>query len=443
MRSFLPLLLLLPVLAGSLFVSFGTDWAPADAWVVREDNQDSAGARRAAGDAQAQASLLASGAKQLKEGTAALQEGAQPLGQGVQELAQGSAQLADGLVELQAGTGRLGEGATRVADGVGQAVDQIIGVNAVRGQIIEAIDSTLGDLRGKQSPEANQLRGRLQELKAQAETFELDQQLAGQLVELKNGSRDIANQLHVPGYAYHDGIYQATKGAQELRAGLQELEAGVAEAQKGVAELDGGAGRISQMAQDNSRNVGNIQRVLPTAAPGEPVFDPAVTVLLSGLLLLGGAVLARLGRWTGLAGVIGLGAAGAGVGYLLTDIINPLSVAACVAGAGAGWAAVRVLAAGWGRKAAVISSGVLGVAQTGLSAWLWSEAAAGEVVHRAVMAVANLFPMNWTVSAITTSGNGGHAPLIWVSLGVLAAILLAGLCAPAAREKQPSLAIEP
>ena len=74
------------------------------------------------------------------------EQGADELGGGVDKLATGSQELVAGLNQLQSGTNTLGGGATELANGVGGAVDQVVGLGAVQGQILQAIDGTMRDL---------------------------------------------------------------------------------------------------------------------------------------------------------------------------------------------------------------------------------------------------------------------------------------------------------
>ncbi|WIM73179.1 hypothetical protein QP028_06180 [Corynebacterium suedekumii] len=208
------------------------------------------------------------------------------------------------MVELQAGVGQLGTGATEVADGVGTAVDQVVGLGALQGQLLGMIDDTVAGLEGATDPDLVDARTRLQDLRGQVEMAQLDGDLANQLTALKDGSREVANQLAVPGYAFHDGIYSATKGAQDLSHGLTEAQGGVDEAVAGVEELDAGVQRIDQMATQTQDRIGAIQRALPVvqaAGTGEgvaaaaaseetiPTLAPMYAMLIAALVMLGGA----------------------------------------------------------------------------------------------------------------------------------------------------------
>ncbi|WP_075732473.1 hypothetical protein [Corynebacterium phocae] len=209
--------------------------------------------RRAAGEAQAQAGFLVSGTELLKDGTEKLSKGAPELAEGTRRASEGAQKLREGMIQLQAGTGQLGDGATQLADGVGTAVDNVVGINVVRGQLLTSIDSTLADLKDNNSAEAKDIRRTLGSLRNQVENFELDTALTDKLTKLKEGSRELANQLDVSGYAYHDGVYEATEGSKQLAAGLAELNAGVEEALAGAKELNDGAKKVDTLANNTKK----------------------------------------------------------------------------------------------------------------------------------------------------------------------------------------------
>ena len=441
----LSLLLVLPLAVGAGLQAFFGWRADAPA-AAPQSAPGTAEAARAASEARAQAEFLETGTGQLKDGTGELVEGAKPLGEGVDSAKKGADDLAAGLTQLQSGTGQLGDGATRIADGVGTAVDNIVGVNAVRGQIIAAIDSTLADLKGNDSADARAIKGQLTDLKAQAQNFELDANLAAQLTELKKGSRDLANQLAVSGYDYHDGVYTATQGAQDLAAGLGELQKGTDKALSGVDELDSGAQRLQTMAEQNSTKIDAVRKAMPApAAQSAPAvaLDPLLAVLLSALTLLGGAgvgvywaAAARAGArvWhVLLLGTLGLTiAAAAGLALCALPALDGASLAAAAPAVGlaagvfalatlAGAVATRLLIAATGIGWGLTLAGVGGLAQLLLTGWIWKAGITG-----AALVVANLFPLAWATSGVVVAVNGGDAALQWIAVGVLAVIVCCG-----------------
>lgn len=439
----LSLLVIVPLLIGAGLMA-ATGWQPAEAWTKEEvAGAPSAGespeaaladARSKASVAQANSSLLDTGSQQLADGTEQLRGGAEELGGGIDELSAGSQQLVDGLTQLQAGTGQLGSGANELADNVGGAVDQVLGLGAVQGQILEAIDGTLQDLHGVATPEAKEIRDQLRGLRGQVETFDINESLGGDLNRLKDGSRELANQLSVPGYAYHDGIYQAVEGAKQLNAGIGELDGGVGEALDGVGQLDDGAQRINDMASTNQENILDILRVLPVAQEdAEPVraLSP-ITGLLIGLLTIAGGVALGVVRkrwWLVLLGTIL--AAGVGVGLLALFATGWTWEAT-------GWAAgvltLGVLATAMLTRAALALCGpkwgavvitVANLIQLAVVGWVWKAATTTGIASFWQIA-ASVLPLHWMTTGVTVAGNDGAGGMLWASLGVLGAVAVLG-----------------
>lgn len=439
----LSLLVIVPLLIGAGLMA-ATGWQPAEAWTKEEvAGAPSAGespeaaladARSKASVAQANSSLLDTGSQQLADGTEQLRGGAEELGGGIDELSAGSQQLVDGLTQLQAGTGQLGSGANELADNVGGAVDQVLGLGAVQGQILEAIDGTLQDLHGVATPEAKEIRDQLRGLRGQVETFDINESLGGDLNRLKDGSRELANQLSVPGYAYHDGIYQAVEGAKQLNAGIGELDGGVGEALDGVGQLDDGAQRINDMASTNQENILDILRVLPVAQEdAEPVraLSP-ITGLLIGLLTIAGGVALGVVRkrwWLVLLGTIL--AAGVGVGLLALFATGWTWEAT---GWAAGVLALGVLATAMLTRAALALCGpkcgavvitVANLIQLAVVGWVWKAATTTGIASFWQIA-ASVLPLHWMTTGVTVAGNDGAGGMLWASLGVLGAVAVLG-----------------
>ena len=450
-RVLLILLLALPLITGAAVAGLA-QWEPAHTWssaaqpfgAPRENSAspEVKEAAEAASRAQAQASMLKSGTTQLEDGTGELNKGADELGGGVDKLATGSQELVAGLNQLQSGTNTLGGGATELANGVGGAVDQVVGLGAVQGQILQAIDGTMRDLEGNKSKEAKEIRSQLGDLRAQVNNFRLDNSVTDQLKKLKDGSRDLSNQLAVNGYAYHDGVNQAVSGAQELNEGIAELNKRVGEAQEGVDKLDDGAGRLSAMAAQNQTNVGEIQRALPpahTATDGPThLLSPIVAMLVSALVLLAGAAAGvawqvGLRPWlTVLGGTLAAVAIGEILLFVLATGFTPVAAvwagAALLLGALSMAAITRALLGLCGITAGSILAVLFVIGQTALVGWLWKSAAIAGV-SKVWQVVSNLLPLNWTTAAVTTAGNEGEPAILWTGVAVLLAITLIGLSA--------------
>ncbi len=458
---------------------------PASTWVPRGAENASGApavysgadnlvdARRAAGDASAQAGFLTQGTSKLKDGTEELRDGSTELADGISAAKDGADELSQGMIEIQAGTGQLADGATRLADNVGGAVDQVVGFDAIRGQVLAAIDDTLEGTRDSNDPDVKELRRQLEDLRTQVDTAELPEDWTNQLTELKDGSRELANQLSTPGYAYHDGIYDATNGASDLAEGLGEMDDRVGEAKDGVNKLADGAAKVDDMATNTKDRIGDIQRALPAAAPvagaagsgaaggaggagadGESSISsslpPLAAMLVSALAVLGGlaAALAAYGvrrsRWT----VLGLGTLlAAGAGTILVTILGtgltPLAIAltglalalGTLASAGVTW----ILRDAFGELGGTATAGILALAQTGVVGWVWSRAATGDV-DGIVRALSSAMPMHWSTSAISAAGNNGSATAMWTGIGLSALLAVLGIVAM--RASRPAAAAD-
>lgn len=420
-------------------------------------------ARRATGDAAAEAGFLTQGTKQLKEGTDQLKDGSGELAEAVRSASDGADQLSKGMVEIQAGTGQLADGATRVADSVGGAVDQVVGFEAVRGQILGAIDDTIKATANNRDPQVVDLRKQLKDLRGQVETAELPEDMNTQLTELRDGSRELANQLSTPGYAYHDGIYSATNGASELSKGLSEMNGKVKEATDGVNQLADGGKKVDEMANTNKDNIGAIQRALPAPVPvagasgtttgtaagadGQAAPAPAsalaplAAMLVSALAILGGVVTALAAyagsraraRWL----ILGLGTAfSAAAGLILVAILGTnLSasdlaitglalVLGTLASAGLTW----IFRSAFGTIGGGAVAGIFALLQMGVVGWVWSSAATGEV-SLLWRAASQALPMHWSTAAISAAGNGGSTTAMWTGIGLSALLAVLGLVA--------------
>lgn len=437
---------------------------PAATWVQRDAENTSGApavysgadnlgdARRAAADASAQAGFLTQGTAKLKEGTEQLRDGSGELTDGISAAKAGADQLSQGMVELQAGTGQLADGATRLADNVGGAVDQVIGFDVVRGQVLAAIDDTLNSTRDSNDPQVKELRGQLEGLRSQVDTAELPADWTAQLTELKDGSRELANQLATPGFAYHDGVYTATNGAAELAQGLGEMNGRVGEAQDGINQLVDGAAKVDEMSTTTKERINGVQRALPAAAPvagaagadgasassaPKSSLPPLAAMLVSALAVLGGvaAALAAYGavrsRWT----IIGLGTLlAAGAGTILVTLLGTGLTPAAIGITGLALALGTLASAGitwilrdvFGEFGGTAAAGIFALLQTGLVGWVWSRAATGDV-DSVVRAVSSAMPMHWSTSAVSAAGNNGSIAALWTGIGLSALLALIGL----------------
>ncbi|GAB3077687.1 hypothetical protein [Corynebacterium aquatimens] len=404
--------------------------------------------RRAAGDAAAQASFLTQGTAKLKEGTSQFDEGSGQLTEGLSAADAGSTELANGLQELQSGTGELGRGATRIADAIGEVTGQMTAFEAVRGQIIANIDITLEGLKDRNEPEVVAIRDQLKDLRKQAETAELPQEMSGQINELRDGSRELANQLSTPGYSYYDGVQAAVSGSQELSDGLTELSDGTTGAVEGIEQLIDGADQIDRMAVNTADRLSAIQRAIPAPTPvtnteaqdenaPRSALAPLAAMLISAMAVLGGVALAIAAsavyrsRWS----ILGIGTAFITVTGLVLIMILGVSLPAAavaisafalalatLASAGLSWLFLRVA----GPKVGTGIAAAFALLQIGVVGWTWSTAASGEVTQLWRMASAAL-PMHWPTVAMSAAGNGGSLTSMWIGIVLSAALAALGL----------------
>ena len=431
----------LPMNPADTWANAGRDAEVSGAPQVGPDNLGDA--RRAAGEAGQQAKVLKEGAGQLAAGIGEAQGQTQQLIDALAAAQSGSQQLADGMVQLQAGTGQLGAGATQLADSIGEIVGQVSGFEAVRGQVVGAIDRSLEELKDAKDPEAVKARESLKDLRAQAETAQLPPDVVAKMNQLRDGSRDLANQLAVPGYGYHDGIYTATNGSAELAAGLRELQTQTGQATGGIDELVAGVEKINQMAGMNADKVGAVRAALPVpaVAPGAagaepvgPTLAPVAAMLLAAMAVLGGTALAAAwfasrGRWWILsagsvvlaaAGTILAGVIGSGFGVQEYGVAFIGLLLGTLASAGL----ASVLSRAFGAGVGLGSAGVLALVQAGLVGWVWRTATTAQV-DSVWVALSQAAPMHWASTAVSAAGNGGDYR------GIVSAVLLSAMVAAA------------
>ena len=432
----------LPMNPADTWANAGRDAEVSGAPQVGPDNLGDA--RRAAGEAGQQAKVLKEGAGQLAAGIGEAQGQTQQLIDALAAAQSGSQQLADGMVELQAGTGQLGTGATQLADSIGEVVGQVSGFEAVRGQVVGAIDRSLEELKGAKDPEAVKARESLKDLRGQAETAQLPPDVVAKMNQLRDGSRDLANQLAVPGYGYHDGIYTATNGSAELAAGLRELQAQTGQATGGIDELVAGVEKINQMAGMNADKVGAVRAALPVPAvapgaagaePAGPTLAPVAAMLLAAMAVLGGTALAAAawfasrGRWW----ILGVGSVVlAAAGTILAGVIGSgfgvqeygVAFAGLLLGTLASAGLASVFNRAFGARVGLGLAGVLALVQTGLVGWVWRTATTAQV-DSVWVALSQAAPMHWASTAVSAAGNGGDYR------GIVSAVLLSALLAVA------------
>lgn len=401
-------------------------------------------ARRATGEAASQAALLTSGTGELVDGATQLEDGAGELIDGIGSAADGAGELSAGMTELQAGVGQLGSGANEIADGVATATEPLVGLGAVRGQIVGSLDNAIDSLDDTKDPELVKLRDDLTSLRDQANNIPIDEGAVTELERLRDGTRDLANQLSVPGYGFHDGVYAATEGAQDLSAGLTELDTGAGDARTGITDLREGAEKVDTLASNTDEKIGAINRAIPVVGWEDETtraLAPQISMLLAAFGMLGGFALAigaslvTVRRWLFLlAGGLGVTVAGV-VALLVLATGQPVSAVLGAAGvlllsvfaaAGVTRVLVNIFGTTWGATAA----GLAGTVQLGVVGWVWRVAATSDVA--AWLRVASeMTPLHWATAALTVLGNDGTPQLLWTGLGVLGILAAVGVVAMA------------
>lgn len=399
-------------------------------------------ALRATGEAASQASLLTTGTGELVDGASDLEDGAGELIDGIGTAADGASDLSDGMVKLQNGMGPLGQGATDIADGVDKATEPLIGIGVVRGQILDSLDQAITSLEKSDDPAMKQLHRDLTNLKTQAENIPISEDDTTDLEALRDGSRDLANQLSVPGYDFYDGIYTATKGAKDLSDGLADLDEGAGDAGDGIAELSKGAEKIDTLATNTDEKIGEINRAIPVVEwedENTAALAPQLALLIAAFGMLGGfgvavaaAIVDKRRLFLVVAGTIGVAVAGTvallvlATGQSVVAVLGAAGALVLSALASAGIARVAIALAGlaWGS----LIAGLIGTVQLGLVGWVWRVAATADAAAW-VNALAELTPLHWATSALTALGNNGAPEMLWAGGGVLGVLAIVGCVA--------------
>ena len=452
MKRLLALLLLIPLVVGTFFATdLASTWSKEEegAPVPMVSGADLVPARRAAGEASTQADFVKRGTQELLDGSTKLSDGMGELSSGASTASSAATQLSQGMTQLQAGTTQLADGATRVADGVEEAVGYVNQIGIVQEQLLAMIDQTDADLAKNPLPDAKQARERLAEVRPQVENFEFDATVVDQLAALRSGSREVANQLGQNGAQYHDGIYTATQGAQQLAQGLGQLEGGVNEAKQGADDLKAGAERVDGMAQKSTDSIKGTARAIPVLPvvneeeneKPDTFLPPLYSFLVSLVVLLAAAFvgLTRLPLWWKVGSNVAIVGLGLILVWLLGTAVSPLALG--------GIALVLALTATVGTLTATLLTRYFGqvgygivlvgtLVQAGITGWVWESLTSGGAARWA-QALAGIMPLNYPTAAITALGNGGNQVLLWTGIGVLVALAgIAGGLIVTTREEQ-------
>lgn len=435
--------------------------------------------RQAAVTAAQNTGFLSLAASDLADGVGELNKGAGQLQEGIAQAAGGAQQLSGGMQQLQSGTAEIGAGATQMADGVEAAAQGTVALKVVRGQMLENLNALDKNLAGSQDPNAQKLREDLAGYKAQLQNVDIAK-IQRDLNTAKEKSRELANQLTTPGFAYYDGVVSAAQGASSLSSGLGELQTQSQKAFTGIKDLNNGAQKVAQMAKDNQEAVNRTVKALPAAqlssadaAAGGANAAAASTgvgvgaagtgpagvgsdggavatssgegsslsttsaMLIAGLVLIAsmavGAVWALHRSSTVLFGGLAASiATGTGLVFLLAQGLQPLAALGVVlaiaalscltVGVVAWW--VDLLQRGRVNRTAGIAVLILvQVLQLGIVAWAWT---ADTLVLWGRILV-GIFPLNYATGAVSVLGNAGDTAYLWTSAGVLGVLAAVGI----------------
>ncbi|MDY6049690.1 MAG: hypothetical protein SPI77_03885 [Corynebacterium sp.] len=431
MKRLLLLLLILPVLAGVFFTAdFAATWSHAGegAPTPAITGADLVPSRRAAGEAQSQANLLITGSTEVADGAGELADGMEELKTGMNQAANGSQQLSSGLTQLKAGTGELASGARQIADGVSQAADMVNEVGVIKQEILMFIEKADTQLARSASPEVEEARKQLADLRTQVEAVNIDAEVTDKVAALRTGSRELADRITGE---YTSGVNQAASGAQQLTSGLGQLQTGTTAARDGSVALKDGAEKVQGLAERTQAAVNQTSQLIPVVPVVEEQPDedartdflpPLYAFLISAMVMLAASLvgLTRNWRWR-LGGGIGL----ALVGLLMLALMSTGATSSVLAGM-SGILALTVAAALlcasvlWrfiGRWFVLV--GVM--AQVAIVGWTWKRATGGESIQQWL---ADLMPLNYPTAALTALGNGGSSQAVWVAVGVLGLLII-------------------
>ncbi len=207
------------------------------------------------GEAATGAQQLSNGTKEARTGTDQLYAGSQELSTGLgdanrggQELAAGAGELATGADQAVAGSGELSAGMNQLVGGTDQLAD------GAR-QISEVVDMVTGPVLSIIGEQGD---------------------IASQLVQLRDGARELARQLTDPTADYRGGLLAATAGAAELNTGLGQLSQGAHQLSAGANELSSGLGQLDAGGIQLRNGLGEL-------ATGMGQLDTGSTELATGL----------------------------------------------------------------------------------------------------------------------------------------------------------------
>lgn len=181
-------------------------------------------------DAAVGADQLNAGTGEALAGTTELAAGSVELSTGLGQAHSGSLELVDGTGQLAAGAGEARTGSGELATGLGQLVAGTDQLGAGASQISEVIETVVGPLV---------------DAAVAAGLPTADDEVVGQLKQLREGAKQIAYELSDPNAEYRGGLNAAAAGAVELNTGLGQLADGTGQLDSGARELAAGLGQLN------------------------------------------------------------------------------------------------------------------------------------------------------------------------------------------------------
>lgn len=200
---------------------------------------------------------LATGLGQANQGGKELAAGAGELSTGADEAAAGAQVLDAGMQQLVSGTNELGAGAGQISEVVNMVTTPILDLVGTSAAVIGQIDALTNTLRLAGDPVSAGLVTELSNLRASL-TTPTDDDLIGQLGQLRDGAREITRQLSDPTSDYRGGLNAASAGVGELGAGLGQLSDGAHQLDSGANELSTGLGQLAAGSIDLRDGLGEL-----------------------------------------------------------------------------------------------------------------------------------------------------------------------------------------
>ncbi|WP_260684403.1 YhgE/Pip domain-containing protein [Rhodococcus sp. KBS0724] len=188
---------------------------------------------------------LAAGLGEANQGGKELAAGAGELAAGTDEAAAGSQELNAGMQQLVGGADELGAGARQISEVVDMVTTPILDIADSSGAVVGQIDALTNSLRLAGDPVSAGLVEALSTLRTSLTAQPADDDVMGQLSQLRDGAREITRQLTDPGSDYRGGLNAAAAGVSQLSTGLGQLSDGAHQLDSGANELSSGLGQLA------------------------------------------------------------------------------------------------------------------------------------------------------------------------------------------------------